>query len=67
MNQTLSPHALRVSDLAQNTATEFLVILKDADLRARAEEIAARLGLGFEYRFTGYGDLAVTLENWANR
>ena len=40
---------------------------EDADLRARAEEIAARLGLGFEYRFTGYGDLAVTLENWANR
>ena len=40
---------------------------EDADLRAWAEEIAARLGLEFEYRFTGYGDLAVTLENWANR
>ena len=39
MNQTLSPHALRVSDLAQNTATEFLVILKDADLRALAAHL----------------------------
>ncbi|MCZ4352399.1 DUF1638 domain-containing protein [Roseovarius aestuarii] len=31
-------------------------------LRARAEDCARRLGLDYEYRFTGYGDLATTLE-----
>lgn len=34
----------------------------DAALRARAEACAARLGLAYEYRFTGYGDLETTLE-----
>ena len=29
----------------------------DPALRAKAEDCAARLGLAFEYRFTGYGDL----------
>lgn len=28
----------------------------DAELRQRAEECARRLGLDYEYRFTGYGD-----------
>ncbi|MEX0282771.1 MAG: DUF1638 domain-containing protein [Arenibacterium sp.] len=40
---------------------------EDAALRARAEEIAERLGLEFDYRFTGYGDLEVTLRSWAAR
>ncbi|MEX0339913.1 MAG: DUF1638 domain-containing protein [Arenibacterium sp.] len=40
---------------------------EDPGLRARAEEIAERLGLAFEYRFTGYGDLAVTMRNWAGQ
>jgi len=31
---------------------------EDASLRAKAEDCADRLGLAFEYRFTGYGDLA---------
>jgi len=33
----------------------------DPALRAKAEECAARLGLDYEYRFTGYGDLATAL------
>jgi hypothetical protein len=33
----------------------------DPALRARAEECARRLGLDYEYRFTGYGDLAAAL------
>ena len=33
----------------------------DADLRARAEDCARRLGLDYEYRFTGYGDLRSAL------
>ena len=34
----------------------------DPELRARAETCAARLGLAYEYRFTGYGDLKTALE-----
>ena len=37
----------------------------DPALDARARECAERLGLEFERRFTGYGDLAGTLERWA--
>lgn len=37
----------------------------DAALRARAKDCAARLGLTYEYRFTGYGDLAKALERQA--
>jgi hypothetical protein len=33
----------------------------DAGLNAKAEECARRLGLAYERRFTGYGDLATTL------
>jgi len=33
----------------------------DPALRARAEDCARRLGLDYEYRFTGYGDLATAL------
>ena len=36
-------------------------------LRARAENCARRLGLAFEYRFTGYGDLATTLARQARK
>jgi Protein of unknown function (DUF1638) len=34
----------------------------DPVLDAKAEDCARRLGLAYERRFTGYGDLAVTLE-----
>ena len=36
----------------------FLAQLEDAALTAKAREIAQRLGLEFEYRLTGYGELA---------
>lgn len=35
----------------------YLAQTEDADLRARAEKAAARLGLAFETRFTGYGGM----------
>jgi len=35
--------------------------LDDPALDAKAADCAARLGLAYERRFTGYGDLAVTL------
>ncbi|MBO9410613.1 MULTISPECIES: DUF1638 domain-containing protein [unclassified Ruegeria] len=39
----------------------------DPLLTKRAQECADRLGLAFERRFTGYGDLESTLTDWANR
>ncbi len=41
--------------------------IDDPDLTARARECAARLGLNFERRLTGYGDLETTLARWAGR
>ncbi len=37
----------------------------NAALRAKAEDCARRLGLAYEYRFTGYGDLAKALATQA--
>lgn len=37
----------------------------DPTLTALAERCAAKLGLRFERRFTGYGDLATHLRDWA--
>lgn len=39
----------------------YLAQTVDADLDAEAARCAARLGLGYERRFTGYGDLAPAL------
>lgn len=39
----------------------------DPALRAKAEDCANRLGLAFEFRPTGYGDLETTLKTWADR
>ncbi len=39
----------------------------DPDLTARARDCAERMGLEFERRFTGYGDLETTLTDWASR
>ncbi len=39
--------------------------VNDPALDAKAEDCARRLGLAYERRFTGYGDLAVTLEQVA--
>jgi len=43
----------------------YLAQIDDAVLEARARAAAARLGLGFEMRRTGYGDLAGFLERAA--
>lgn len=43
----------------------YLAQTEDAALTAKAAACAERLGLTFERRFTGYGDLASTLESWA--
>ena len=40
----------------------YLAQTEDPDLQARAEAAAARLNLAYEYRFTGYGDMARFLE-----
>lgn len=39
----------------------------DPALTARAQDCAARMGLDFERRLTGYGDLETTLTDWATR
>lgn len=39
--------------------------VENPQLKAKAEECATRLGLAFEYRFTGYGDLQKSLEEQA--
>ena len=38
----------------------------DPALTERAQRCAERLGLAFERRFTGYGDLATHMESWAD-
>ncbi len=38
----------------------------DPALTAKAQACADKLGLTFERRFTGYGDLATTLSDWSN-
>lgn len=40
----------------------YLAQTDNPDLRAAAEKAAARLGLDYEHRFTGYGDLATSLQ-----
>lgn len=39
--------------------------IDDPALTAKAQDCAARLGLDFERRFTGYGDLERTMADWA--
>jgi hypothetical protein len=39
------------------TKIVYLAQTKDDSLQAKAEAAARKLGLGFEYRFTGYGEL----------
>ncbi len=42
----------------------YLAQTDDDDLRARAREAAERLGLAFEERRTGYGDLVPSLQRF---
>ncbi|MDI6838828.1 MAG: DUF1638 domain-containing protein, partial [Rhizobiaceae bacterium] len=39
---------------------------EDPELQVKARESAARLGLAYEYRFTGYGDLEHELKALAD-
>ncbi len=52
---------LRDAYFGQYERVVFLAQTDDADLTAMAQAAAARLGLGFERRFTGYGDLAAVM------
>jgi hypothetical protein len=45
----------------------YLSQVEDPALREKAEAAAARLGLAFEYRFTGYGELEEALGRAAQR
>lgn len=40
----------------------YLAQTQDAELEATARQIAGRLGLAYEYRFSGYGDLATFMK-----
>lgn len=44
----------------------YLAQTEDADLQAKAKWAADFLGLAYEYRFTGYGDLTAALETAAD-
>jgi hypothetical protein len=41
--------------------------IQDLALETKAQDCARRMGLAYEYRFTGYGDLAVALASLANK
>ena len=41
--------------------------IQDLALEAKAQDCARRMGLAYEYRFTGYGDLAVALASLADK
>jgi hypothetical protein len=45
----------------------YLAQTEDAELQAKAKWAADYLGLAYEYRFTGYGDLTPALEKAATR
>jgi hypothetical protein len=47
------------------TKIVFLAQTRDEDLAKKAMAAAARLGLAYEYRFTGYGEVLARLQNHA--
>lgn len=54
----LDRHPELLSDYFGNyTKVVYLAQVLDPDLKQKAEAAADKLGLGFEYRFTGYGEL----------
>jgi hypothetical protein len=57
---------LRQMYFGHYTKLVFQAQTDDPALTERAREIADRLGLDFERRFTGYGDLKTALSDWAN-
>jgi Protein of unknown function (DUF1638) len=57
---------LRDTYFAHYTKLVYQAQTDDPALTARARICATRLGLGFERRFTGYGDLETRLADWAS-
>ena len=57
---------LRDTYFGHYTHLVYLAQTNDPALDARARDCADRLGLAYERRLTGYGDLATTLADWAN-
>ena len=56
---------LRDMYFAHYTKLVYQAKTDDTALIAKAKECANRLGLEFEHRFTGYGDLERTMADWA--
>jgi hypothetical protein len=62
----LDRHPELLKDYFQHyTKVVYLAQVEDADLRKKAEAAAKKLGLDYEYRFTGYGELATELRSRA--
>ncbi len=57
--------ALRDAYFGNYSALIYLAQTDDPDLDRRAQECAARLGLTYTRRFTGYGDLDRAVARWA--
>jgi hypothetical protein len=56
---------LRDMYFAHYTKLVYQAQTDDPGLTAKAQDCATRLGLAFERRVTGYGDLATSLRRWA--
>ncbi len=56
---------LRDMYFAHYTKLVYQAQIDDPALTAKAQDCAARLGLDFERRFTGYGDLERTMADWS--
>ncbi|WP_227445346.1 DUF1638 domain-containing protein [Cognatishimia sp. F0-27] len=57
---------LRDSYFAHYEVLVYLAQTEDPALTTKAEDAAARLGLRFERRLTGYGELQSTISRWAD-
>ena len=58
---TGTPRAALISEMLDDVAPVYQAQLDDPALDVKAQDCARRLGLAYERRLTGYGDLAVTL------
>jgi len=58
---------LRDSYFGHYTKLVYQAQTDDPALEARARDCAARLGLAYERRFTGFGELETTIRDWADR
>jgi hypothetical protein len=62
----LDRHPELLSDYFRHyTKLVYLAQVEDQELQAKAEDAARKLGLAYEYRFTGYGDLSDALQRLA--